>query len=247
VVLLYGVWTRTLANRLSVGLEPAPLPWSCDARRTTPRDRVGTAQRTPARCLSLRRDTTDVWPPSSGPKGEAEARLGGVLSRCKRMEPCVVRPAPRSGRAELRQENAFTQRAVFLASLEDCQGCCLREQCLRPGAKGNRARRKSAVRRLLPVPATLLPQTGVLQATRWRDVAGRALRRTWTAHWRKQFVEVLPLAENPHRASPPPRSPRAIRSHQRWSWQDRLARHGWWGPPSFRVTIAGVPSSLAVS
>jgi hypothetical protein len=149
--------------------------------------------------------------------------------------------------SELRQENALTQRAVFLASREDCQGCSLREQCLRPGAKGNRARRLSAVRRLLPAPATLLPQTGVLQATRWRDVAGRALRRTWTAHWRKPFVEVLPLAENPQRASPPPRSPRAIRSHQRWSWQDRLARNAWWGPPSFRVTVAGVPSSLAVS
>jgi hypothetical protein len=185
--------------------------------------------------------------PGSGPKGEDEARSGGVLSRCKTMEPCAVRQARRSGRAELRQENAFTQRAVFLASLEDCQGCPLREQCLRPGAKGNRARRLSAVRRLLPAPATLLPQTGVLQATRWRDVAGRALRRTWTAHWRKQFVEVLPLAENPQRGSPPPRSPRAIRSHQRWSWEDRLARNAWCGPPSLRVTVAGVPSSLAVS
>ncbi len=81
--------------------------------------------------------------------------------------------------SELRQENAFTQRAVFLAALEDCQRCALREQCLRPGAKGNRARRLSAVRRLLPIPATVEPRTGVLPATRWRDVAGRALRRTW--------------------------------------------------------------------
>ena len=131
--------------------------------------------------------------------------------------------------------------------LEDCQRCALREQCLRPGAKGNRARRLSAVRRLLPIPATVEPRTGVLPATRWRDVAGRALRRTWTAHWRRQFVEVLSLAENPPRASPPPRSPRALRSHQRWSWEDRLARNAWRGPPNFRVTVAGVPSSLAVS
>lgn len=78
--------------------------------------------------------------------------------------------------SELRQENAFTQRAVFLAALEDCQRCALREQCLRPGAKGNRARRLSAVRRLLPIPATVEPRTGVLPATRWRDVAGRADR-----------------------------------------------------------------------
>jgi hypothetical protein len=35
--------------------------------------------------------------------------------------------------------------------------------------------------------------------------------------FRKHFHEVLPLAENPQRASPPPRSPRAIRSYQHWS------------------------------
>ena len=28
---------------------------------------------------------------------------------------------------------------------------------------------------------------------------------------------------------------------------DRLARNAWWGPPTFRITVAGVPSSLAVS
>jgi hypothetical protein len=152
------------------------------AVRTTPRDRVGTAQRTPACCLSLRRDTTDVWPPSSGPKGETEARLGGVLSRCKRMEqmPCPAGATLWESRMAA-GKRFYTSRAVFLASLEECQGCCLREHCLRPGAKGNRARRKSAVRRLLPVPATLLPEPCVLQATRWRDVAGRALRRTWRA------------------------------------------------------------------
>src|SRR5438874_1089780 len=49
---------------------------------------------------------------------------------------------------------------------------------------------KVAVRRLLPTPSSLEPQTGFLQATRWVDVAGRSLRRTWTAHWRRQHVEV---------------------------------------------------------
>ena len=52
--------------------------------------------------------------------------------------------------SEVRQENAFTQRAVYLAYQTDCQPCALREQCLAPGAKGNRARRVSVVRRLLP-------------------------------------------------------------------------------------------------
>ena len=55
--------------------------------------------------------------------------------------------------SEVRQENAFTQRAVYLAYQTDCQRCALREQCLASGAKGDRARRVSAVRRLLPPPA----------------------------------------------------------------------------------------------
>ncbi len=149
--------------------------------------------------------------------------------------------------SQRRQENAFTQRAVYLASLDDCQGCSLREQCLGRGARGNRARRVSAVRRLVPTPSSLEPQTGVLEATRWRDVAGRALRRTWSTHWRRQHVEVTPLAEIPKGGSPPPRPPRAIRSHRRWSWHDRLAHNAWWGPPQMRVSIAGVPSFLVVS
>jgi hypothetical protein len=149
--------------------------------------------------------------------------------------------------SELRQENTFTQRAVYLAPLENCQECKLREQCLGRGARGNRARRVSAVRRLLPAPCSFEPKPGVLAATRWVDVAGRALRRGWTAHWRRQHVEVITLAEIPKGVSPPPRSPRAIRSHRRWSWHDRLARNAWWGPPQLRVSIAGVPSFLAMN
>ena len=57
--------------------------------------------------------------------------------------------------SEVRQENAFTQRAVYLAYQTDCQRCSLREQCLASGAKGDRARRVSAVRRLLPPPAVV--------------------------------------------------------------------------------------------
>src|SRR5437667_7993667 len=96
--------------------------------------------------------------------------------------------------SEVRQENAFTQRAVYLAYQTDCQPCTLREQCLASGAKGDRARRVSAVRRLLPAPAVVERKPIVLGAMRWVDVAGRALRRTWIAHWRRQYVEVLPLA-----------------------------------------------------
>jgi hypothetical protein len=63
----------------------------------------------------------------------------------------------------------------------DCQPCLLREQCLASGAKGDRARRVSAVRRLLPPPAPVPVERKpvLLGPIRWVDVAGRALRRTW--------------------------------------------------------------------
>jgi hypothetical protein len=52
--------------------------------------------------------------------------------------------------SEVRQENAFAQRAVYLAYQTDCLPCALREQCLDPRAKGNRTRRVSAVHRPFP-------------------------------------------------------------------------------------------------
>jgi hypothetical protein len=149
--------------------------------------------------------------------------------------------------SEVRQENAYTQRAVYLAYQTDCQPCALREQCLAPGAKGNRARRVSAVRRLLPAPATVERKPVLLGSMRWVDVAGRALRRSWSSHWRKQYVEVLPLTQIQQEAKPPARPPRALRSHHRWSWHDRLTPNAGSGPPRLRVTVAGVPSFLAVN
>ncbi|HKV01707.1 MAG TPA: hypothetical protein VJQ26_06260 [Ktedonobacteraceae bacterium] len=151
--------------------------------------------------------------------------------------------------SEVRQENAFTQRAVYLAYQTDCQPCSLREQCLASGAKGDRARRVSAVRRLLPPPAPVPIERKpvLLGPIQWVDVAGRALRRTWMTHWRRQYVEILPLVQTQQEAKPPARPPRAVRSRHRWSWQDRLACNAWFGPPKLRVTVAGVPSFLAVS
>ena len=132
------------------------------------------------------------------------------------------------------------------ASLWLSQRCALREQCLASGAKGDRARRVSAVRRLLPPPASVERKPVKLGPIRWVDVAGRALRRTWTAHWRGQYVEVLALAEASNNGLPPPRPPRAVRSHHRWSWQDRLLCNAWSGPPQWRITLAGVPACLAM-
>lgn len=148
--------------------------------------------------------------------------------------------------SEIRQENAFTQRAVYLAYQTDCLRCSLREQCLASGAKGDRARRVSAVRRLLPPPAVVEHKPVLLGPIRWVDVAGRALRRIWMAHWRTQYVEILSLSPLPPSVPPPLRPPRAMRSHYRWNWSDRLARNAGFGPPRLRVTVAGVPAALAL-
>ena len=199
--------------------------------------------------ISASESTSDVygswqW---AGDAGRGRGRMGGDAFTLQDDGTLHCPTGATLWFSELRQENAFTQRAVYVASSFDCQGCSLREQCLGRGAKGNRARRVSAVRRLLPAPSSVEPQTGVLEATRWVDVAGRKLRRAWTAHWRRQHVEVILLDLTQQKISPPPRLPRAIRSHRRWSWQDRLARNAWRGPPQVRVSVAGVPSFLAGS
>jgi len=150
--------------------------------------------------------------------------------------------------SEVRQENAFTQRAVYLAYQTDCQRCSLREECLAKGSKGNHARRISAFRRLFPAPSSVVEHKPVLLGPiRWVDVAGRVLRRTWTTHWRRQYVEVISLTVISDKTFAPPRPPRAVRSHHRWGWQDRLACNAWWGPAQQRVTITGVPDYLAVT
>ena len=78
-----------------------------------------------------------------------------------------------------------------------------------------------------PVPIQRKPI--LLGPIRWVDVPGRALRRAWIAHWRRQYVEVLPLADSLQSVSPPSRPPRAVCGRQhRWSWHDRL-RHAMLG------------------
>src|SRR5512135_1613612 len=132
---------------------------------------------------------------------------------------------------EQRQETPYAQRLVFCAPLEACQSCHLREQCLGRSAQGNRARRVSAVRRLLPLSRSPCEREGTLLVIRWVDVAGRSICRHWIRHWRTQAMEVVCLTQKPEKLSPPPRPPRAVRCHQRLSWKERLDRNAWWGPP----------------
>ncbi len=144
---------------------------------------------------------------------------------------------------EQRQETPYSQRLVFCALREDCEHCLLREQCLGRGARGNRPRRVSAVRRLLPLSRSPCEREEALFAIRWVDVAGRMIRRHWIRHWRSQSVEVIPLTQQV-RSLPPPRPERPVRRHQRLSWKERLERNAWWGPPRVRLHLYGVPPVL---
>jgi hypothetical protein len=125
--------------------------------------------------------------------------------------------------SETRQENAFTQRRIFVAKDADCAPCPLRGACLGRTARGNRGRRVSAVRHWRISGVVLHPRPLVAEAAiQWNDVAGRQVRRSWMAHWRQQTVTVASL---PASLSPPERPPRAARSHRRLSWRERLERN----------------------
>ncbi len=82
----------------------------------------------------------------AGDAGRARGRFAAsAFVRAARMGRCAVLPGPSSGAQEQRQETPYAQRLVFCAPLEECQACLLREQCLGRGARGNCARRVSAV------------------------------------------------------------------------------------------------------
>jgi hypothetical protein len=154
-------------------------------------------------------------------------------------------PAGATLRLSFRQQvSDTTQRAYYTAELADCQACTLRSQCLRKGAPADGVRFVHGLRHLSHVRSAVEQGIWLYGTIRWKDVAGRSLRRTWMAHWRKQYVEVLPLAQTRERGSPPPRSDRAVRSHHRMAWQDRLARNAWWRPPQWHVRVCGVPAHL---
>ncbi len=150
--------------------------------------------------------------------------------------------------SEVRQENACTEaRPSPWPTRRIVSRVFYGNGAWQKAAKGDRVRRVSAVRRLLPPPAPVSVERKpvLLGSMRWVDVAGRALRRTGMSHWRRQYVEILALADLSPTRSPPARPPRAVRSHHRWSWQDRLACNAWSGPPRQRITGAGVPTFLA--
>ncbi len=69
----------------------------------------------------------------------------------------------------------MTQRAVYVAEQADCQGYPPREPCLSYDANGTSSRHLTVVRHQESDPGALVGRSGHLEATRRRDVAGRAL------------------------------------------------------------------------
>jgi hypothetical protein len=144
--------------------------------------------------------------------------------------------------SETRQENAFTQRLIFVARDADCAPCPVRAACLGRTASGKRGRRVSAVRHRRITGVVLHPRPSVAEAAiLWNDVAGRQLRRSWIAHWRQQTVT---LAALPASLSPPARPPRATRSHRRLSWPERLGRNAREPLLVTSIQVTGVPQQI---
>ena len=201
-------------------------------------------------CLRRRRTSTArVWPVAAGCRVRTRhgAFRGGGLRVARGREATL----PSRGQAVV--ERSASRKCLYESSpstwpIRRIVSPVLCESSVwQKAAKGDRARRVSAVRRLLPPPAPVPVERKpvLLGPIWWVDVAGRALRRTWMTHWRRQYVEILPLVGMPPSFSPPPRPPQAVRSHSRWSWQDRLACNAWLGPPQLRITVAGVPAFLS--
>ena len=207
------MWAGTLASGLPVGVEPTPLDFRKTMQGGELREMEWAAPKEAPPFLVLEENPPQEYGPWqwAAAFGRATGRFGAEAFTMQENGRLRCPAGASLWLSEVRQENAFTQRAVYLAYQTDCQHCSLREQCLASGAKGDRACRVSAVRRLLPPPASVERKPVKLGPIRWVDVAGRALRRTWTAHWRGQYVEVLALAEASKNGLPPPRPSRAVR------------------------------------
>lgn len=149
--------------------------------------------------------------------------------------------------AFLPEDHLGTQRRIYEAKQVECVACPLHVLCRGPKCTGKRGRTVRVERRMMVTESVTVSHRDVVMGPiGWQDIAARRVRRTWIAHWRGQQTEILPSGEtSPPSVSPPARDPRAERSHERWSWQERRAYNRWQGPPRHRITVAGVPAFLA--
>src|SRR5436853_836863 len=147
-----------------MGVEPVPLPGTGDAGSPGARHPRGPLPKQLLLSSELQNPHRKSMARGNGPQRLDEPQgVSGPRTRVLQEDGKLRCPAGASlWLSEVRQENAFTQRAVYLAYQTDCQPCALREQCLAPEAKGNRARRVSVVRRLLPQASSLERQPMLL-------------------------------------------------------------------------------------
>ena len=114
--------------------------------------------------------------------------------------------------SEVRQENAFTQRAVYLAYQTDCQRCSLREECLAKGSKANHARRVSAFRRLLPAPSSVVEQK---PSPAWLNEVDGCSRSSTSPHLDSSLAQPIRRSVSAHgklRQNVPSTSPSSCRA-----------------------------------
>jgi hypothetical protein len=155
---------------------------------------------------------------------------------CERTARCAVQQEPASTSGEVRQENAFT-RACCVCRLPD------RWSAL----SSARAVSSSRSPRPSPSPQKSLCAVCSLRLHRLSESLAfldRCSGWMWQADpfaapgsldFRRQYVEIVPLVQTQQDVVPPPLPPRAIRSHHRGTWHDRLACNACWGPPQLRI------------
>jgi hypothetical protein len=119
-VFLHGVWTRTLADRMSMGVEPATDPWKNGAGRRGTRHPRGHLPKKPLLWSWLRKTHLKSMDRGSGPQrsGEPLGASGQMPLPCQSTGRCSAQLGQASLSGEVRQENAFTE-ACRLPGLPD--------------------------------------------------------------------------------------------------------------------------------
>jgi hypothetical protein len=217
VEFLHAIWSRSLADPFTVGVEPAS------------RTRVRQWQPTSMRL-------TSISPPSilspcclqSLPQQEHPSVLhAGRTQREKeaweertfsqsRMEHCVVVKEQRVSPQERRPEHDGTVRVVYAARIADCRSCPIRPQCQEHGISTKKPRRVSAVLHPLPEKVPEPPLSGLSalgsHPVLWGDWSRSHPRRDWIDWQRSHLVTVEVAPVSPPSGSPPSTFSRAERA-----------------------------------
>lgn len=126
-----------MSNRLSMGVEPTPLAFRQMMQGVHLREIEWAPPKEAPAALGASDPPAEEYGPWqwAAAFGRATGRFGAedfVLQEDGKLR-C---PAGADlWLSEVRQENEFTQRAVYLAYQTDCQRCALREQCLAKGGQ----------------------------------------------------------------------------------------------------------------